>query len=244
MEIEGKQQSSSNSFLKAIFIFLVGAAVVFLTAVVTIYMTKTLHPSFICSSSRSSGSLFSAEPVWDQSEKYEIPGKDLTVVRTSYLCYVTPNEEPSEPGKGVSQEVVGDSLTEAQLEALTGPAGVEICDGLPTYMTKVIIPEHETLNRQRRQARVLNNPAQDVSNYNEAVNENRCMDKVIICDEMVGQTQSCHTGVNGIFYMDITCNSPTEFKTFQTKPPGRLIKIMRDQAVICQKRRQAGLGRC
>jgi hypothetical protein len=75
--------------------------------------------------------------------------------------------------------------------------------------------------------------------------EPRCIDLILDCGKGtgIGEVQTCYTWINGVIKMAQECVSPTQFKIYMTKPPGRMLKIAQQQWKICLQRRKEGL-RC
>jgi hypothetical protein len=75
--------------------------------------------------------------------------------------------------------------------------------------------------------------------------EPRCVDLILDCGKGtgIGEVQTCYTWMNGVIKMAQECVSPTQFKIYMTKPPGRMLKIAQQQWKICLQRRKEGL-RC
>jgi len=212
---------------------------VFLSVIATLLIVKSMQPAQLCGyvhESHESKPLFSEKEQWVGVNRIRIPGKDVEVVRTDEdLCYIQPTPLQEKQGKARPMQIIREPLSEQMVEELASPAAVEFCNGATVYLTKEVVPEDLEHSRRRKR--------QETDTTYVDQRTPRCRDMILDCVESVGQTSSCHTGVNGVFYMDRTCESETTFKVYMTKPPGRILKVLQQEAKVCRIRRLKGL-RC
>jgi hypothetical protein len=210
---------------------------VFLSVVATLLIVRSMQPPQLCGfvQEKAHKPLFGEQEQWVGVNRIEIPGKDVEVVRTEEdLCYVQPKPLKDMNGKARPMKIIREPLSQQMLEELASPAAVEFCDGATAYLLKEVVPEELEHARQKRQET-------DISYVDQRTP--RCEDIILDCVASVGQKSTCNTGVNGVFFMERTCESETKFKIFMTKPPGRILKVLQQESKVCRIRRLKGL-RC
>lgn len=79
-------------------------------------------------------------------------------------------------------------------------------------------------------------PTDIVANIPMEQREPRCHKILLDCTTMVGQVQSCFTWQNGRLYMDRKCEDEKKFVIRMTKPPGRILKVAQQEALLCLQR--------
>jgi len=212
---------------------------VFLSVVATLLIVRSMQPSQLCGYVEKDHKtpLFGEQEQWVGVNRIEIPGKDIEVVRTEEdLCYVQSKPLKDMNGKARAMKVVREPLSEQMLQELASPAAVEFCDGATAYLLKEVVPEElEHAPRQKRDGET------DISYVDQRTP--RCEDMILDCTASVGQKSTCNTGVNGVFFLERTCEAENKFKIFMTKPPGRILKVLQQESKVCRIRRLKGL-RC
>jgi len=196
---------------------------------------------------------------WDAVERLNIEEKGITVVRVlaKNKCYIRPLGSESRPLIQVPE-----ALSEHLVEELGGVWAVQFCEGLSSYLLRDVAKVEES--RRRRQATDASQPqpqpqqpqpsggsptqrpfgtSRRPSGLDLDIDQRnpRCDELILDCVTSVGKVQTCYTWINGVIKMDQKCESPTVFKVFMTKPPGRMLKIAQEQWKICVERRKTGL---
>uniref|UniRef100_A0A914VJ98 Uncharacterized protein n=1 Tax=Plectus sambesii TaxID=2011161 RepID=A0A914VJ98_9BILA len=289
------EKSSSNRLCITVVAVVALAA---FSSIATLFIASSFYPERVCGQVDVSSARLSfpkEEPQWDDTERFNIEEKGMTVVRlhSKNRCYLMPIASEETTAAGRPLELVNEPLSENVIEGMAGPDAVEFCRHQSTFLLRD--PMQVEKARRKREADGAEAGHADAaaapaaapaaaagaagpaapapvaaSHASEGAKptagkpgvgifahrpsgldlpleqrEPRCVDLILDCGkgQGVGEVQTCYTWINGVIKMAQECVSPTQFKIYMTKPPGRMLKIAQQQWKICLQRRKEGL-RC
>jgi hypothetical protein len=246
--MDEKPQPTSG-MCRVMMVVFVACLLMVTTCMVTLLIARSFYSDQLCAGTFTANSMprltFSQTTEWDETERIHIDEKGVTVMQTvgSNRCYVMPINRENEKR---TLMLVHEPLSDDALEAIAGEHAKEFCADVPAYLLKDVNTVEK--NRKKRQTPDdvdKNDPRAGGLALEYEQRTPRCEDLVLDCglDGAVGQTQDCYTWMNGILKMKQECVSPTQFRVYMSKPPGRILKIAQQQWLICLQRRQQGL-RC
>jgi hypothetical protein len=186
----------------------------------------------------NSTQFFTEKIHWDGAVRLTIEEKNITLLRTmaKHRCYILPRTSASAVVLMRKLQLVREIIDENDKLNVLGGDGKKFCSDDKIYLLEALSEG----TRQKRDSTAAGDPLQ--LSYEKR--SPRCVDLILDCAEgEIGEVRSCYTWINGAMTMKQTCLSQKEFKITLTKPTGRIMKVQREQALICFERRQNGL-RC
>jgi len=209
-----------------------GLLAILITALATIMIVRTYNPSQLCSNKHDSLGFTQIEK-WDDTEKIDIPSKNLVISRTvsSARCYITPKYDHND-GKIQAVKVLPERLSKDMIQYIAGTEAASLCGDFDTYLAVPLQQSELTAPRRKRAPPAA---ARDIPYEQRQPN---CMNLLLLCPDNIGQVQSCYTWINGVIWMDRKCTDETHFQIKMTKPPGRILKVLQEETRECNLRRQ------